>query len=215
MISRSKRLVRCEPREDRRRQPQRPDQAREGNQREERRAERQPCHQRLPRIALQLVDLPDQRDAADHQAEQQQRADLARPCLVTLPGDEHEDRTQAGQQQIAGEFRPGRNLFPVGCDHRHHAQPDRQRAHARQRPQPDRPAMLGLPGADTRDRAVVDQAGVTPPLQVVLGDHQGILRNGWKATSRARQRGDRANLFVACPLRVKRVGFVMSAVCPV
>jgi hypothetical protein len=31
----------------------------------------------------------------------------------------------------------------------------------------------------------------------------------------ARQRGDRANSFVACPLRVKRVGLVMSAICPV
>src|SRR5580704_18383022 len=48
--------------------------------------------------------------------------------------------------------------------------------------------MLGLPGADTRDRAVVDQAGVTPPLQVVLGDHYDILRNGWQATSRSRPR---------------------------
>ena len=125
------RLVRREPAEDRRRQPQRPDQAREGNQREERRAEGKPYHQRLPRIALKLIDLPDQRDAAQHQAEQQQRADLAWPCQVALPGDEHQDRTHAGQQQIDGEFSPGRNFFPVGCDHRHHAQPDRQRAHAR------------------------------------------------------------------------------------
>ena len=40
--------------------------------------------------------------------------------------------------------------------------------------------MGGLPGADTRGRAVVDQASATPPLQVVLGDHCGILTE-WAA----------------------------------
>ena len=62
-------------------------------------------------------------------------------------------------------------MLPVRADDRHHAERHRERAHAGDGPEDDRPAVGDFPLDDAAGEIVVKEAGLLPAPGEVFGDH--------------------------------------------